>query len=356
MKRRRRPRQRHLRRRVRPPWKPPPPAAPTEPVVAAAAIPSTNTPPVPFALPSPEDAEPALIQVQWRPGFNPEIVLGLVPGFLISEDGYAVTSGIMVTGSETLAVLLPGSAEPVSARYVAGNECLNLAVIQVSGTGHPYLELKARPVAEEDSVSVPTYVDTLQSYDFNPSMIVAVDLDGATAEVDTERLASHWASSYPYSGPILDEQGNVVGIRAGSIATSVSRYDAVMIPIGDLLEAIELLRQGENTAWIGLASAAASVEQTGYPGIYIVEVHPGSPAAELGLHPRDQILEMDGVTLGDDGTKSAYCEILRELDPTTPIPVTVLRPGEDQILEGELFGDPLAVVGTVTEYVAASPR
>lgn len=282
--------------------------------------------------------------------------MGLAEGFLISEDGYAVTGSIMVTGSETLSVLLPGADEPVSARYVAGNECLNLSVIQVSGSGHPFLQLQARPVQTGDHVYVPQFVDTLGTYNFKPEPVRGVDLDGATVEVDAERLVSHHADSYPYSGPIFDEDGNVVGIRAGFIQTGVNQFDALMMPIGDLLEAIERLRRGENTAWIGLASAAASAEQTGYSGIYIVGVHPGSPAAELGLTFRDQILTIDGVTMAEDGTKTAYCDILRELDPDIPVQMAVMRVDQDAILEGELFGTPLTVVGTLADYVAENPR
>jgi serine protease Do len=329
---------------------PEPTPAPAEPVVAATAPASTPAPT------GPELAEPALIEVEWRPAFNRDIVLELASGFFISEDGYALVGNATITGNETLSVLLPGVEQPVSARFVAADECLNLAVIQVSGTGHPFLELSPRPLEDGDTVYSPQYVDTLLNYMFKPRRVTGVELDGAAVAVDAERLISHTADRFPYSGPILDAEGNVVGVRTGSLQTGVNQFEGLMIPIGDVLEAIERLRRGETAAWVGIDSAAVAGDQTGLPGMYVAGVHPGSPAAELGLDLTDQILEMDGVTLGQDGTKSVYCDILRGLDPNTPIPVVVMRARKDQILEGELFGAPLTVVGTVTDYRAANPR
>ncbi len=272
-------------------------STPDSPIVASAEEPTlapatpVATTPLATSMPSsPESAESALIQVLWPPSSSPETAIDLVAGFPISDDGYAVTRNILVTGSETLSVLLPGTDEPVTAHYVSGNECLNLAVIRLSVAGYTYLDLKALSLEDGDGVYVPQYVDTLGTYNFKHRRVKGVDLDGATVEVDAVRLVSHPADAYHYSDPILDSSGNVLGIRAGSVQTRVNRYDALMLSIGDLLDSIENLRQGENSRWIGLTSDAASAEQTGYSGIHVVGVHPGPPAAALGLDLKDQIL------------------------------------------------------------------
>gem|GEM_PF-2720052 len=46
---------------------------------------------------------------------------------------------------------------------------------------------------------------------------------------------------------------------------------------------------------------------------------------------------------------------MRSADPDEPMPVTVYRGATGDLLAGEIYGDPLEVIGTLDDYMAPVP-
>ena len=73
---------------------------------------------------------------------------------------------------------------------------------------------------------------------------------------------------------------------------------------------IDQLKQGDFES-LGVNGEAVVDEETGVSGIWVAGVAPGSPADDVELLPGDIIQSMNGLPVGQTGTKQEYCDVLR---------------------------------------------
>jgi serine protease Do len=138
-------------------------------------------------------------------------------------------------------------------------------------------------------------------------------------------------------GPLLDEQGRIVGINYSGIDESDQNY---AISAADARPIIERLAAGENVESIGVNGEAVN-DGAGTSGIWVASVDSGSPADTAGIEPGDIITRLEGLDLALDGTMSDYCDVIRTNGSDATMSIEVLRFATEEVYEGQLNGTPL---------------
>jgi hypothetical protein len=116
---------------------------------------------------------------------------------------------------------------------------------------------------------------------------------------------------------------------------------------------LERLRAGEPVASIGLNRKAVTDESGLLSGIAVSAVQPGSLASQAGLQGGDLIISQDGQPVGEGASIASYCQLIRQLDPQTPVAMEVMRGPGNVLFTGELNGKALAEYLAPTQVVGA---
>jgi serine protease Do len=298
-------------------------------------------------------AEDAMIYVAEEDAVPGEFGFGQTPGFLISADGLALVPGLRIVGTQTHFVWVGDADEPVAAEFVAADECLDLALIDLEGGDYPFLEFGDPELARGGEVYGPIWSGARARYELIDGVVESLDNPGNTTGLSVPGLTRYQtAENTARFGPVVNEDGEVVGLAGGSMLDEDVEDVQTMVPLDAVLPVLAGLLDGENGAWLGLSSWASNPFWMWVSGISVDAPHPESPAAATGLEDGDVILDLSGQAMSADGTKRAYCEILRAADPDEPIPITVYREATGELLAGEVYGEPLEFTGTLDDYVA----
>ena len=262
-------------------------------------------------------------------------------GFIVSEDGLAVTTNHVVTGSTTLNVRVPGKGT-VNARVVGASECADLAVIDLAGGGYMPLQFAEDEFADGTRIFVAEYGHEKRGYDLVEGSVAKAQGPGNTTWASLGQPLQHDAlvAGGNRGGPVVTREGLVVGVHH---ATRGAVNQGFAVSSKEALPILEQLVQGRNVDWIGINGEAFNDGET-TTGISVASVASGSPAARAGIKAGDVILELERLALAEDGTMTVYCNILRTQSTGAPIPVRVLRPGTAEILVGQINGNELKVV------------
>lgn len=259
-------------------------------------------------------------------------------GFFIDASGLAVTNNHVVTGAAIIRVRVPGESSLRNARVRGVSECSDLAVIEVDGDGFEHLDWFQGTVAPGLSVYAAGYPDG--SYTVTRGILSQVDVDVDTAWASVDGALEHDARTAPGSsgGPVVTESGEIVGI---SYARTDLPDQSLAIGSRAASPLIERLISGENVDGIGVNGQAFEDAEFDARGIWVISVETGSPAYEVGVRGGDVITHLGGLTVGQDGSMSDYCDVIRSNRPDSQLRIEVYRPATDQFLEGTLNGSPL---------------
>ena len=341
------------------PTSPPPPtatAAPTNtplPTKTAepTAIPNTPTPePTPTAamlISSLENTEKGVVRIVAEGTFvDPELGMmtnasGSGSGFIISEDGLAVTNNHVVTGAGLLRVYVNGEEKPRNAKILGASECSDLAVIDIQGDGYFYLDWYDAPVKVGMEVYSAGYPLGDPEFTLTRGIVSKVKADGETDWASVDEVLEHDATINPGNsgGPLVTADGRVVGINY-----SGNDYDQYFaIKRSEALEIIDELKAGKDVDSIGINGTAVS-DGENISGIWVASVKSGSSADKAGVKPGDIITHIENLALAIDGTMNDYCDILRTKGESAVMGLTVLRYETSELLKGQLNGEKLAMV------------
>ncbi len=270
-------------------------------------------------------------------------------GFIISPDGLVVTNNHVVTGAALLRVHMPGEAKPVNARILGVSECFDLAVVQLDGGDYPYLDFHEGDVAAGLDVFAAGYpgsdATTVEDADYTVTrgIVSSTEADGESTWSSVDRVLEHDARIRPGNsgGPLLDDQGRVVGINYAGIESSAQNY---AIAAADSRDTIDALKSGQNVLSIGVNGEAVS--DSAVNGIWVSSVASGSPADTAGIKPGDIITTIEGIDVATDGTMNDYCDVLRTHGADATLTVDVLRFDTSETLHGQINGTPLEVTSS----------
>jgi len=316
------------------------------------------------AVSNPKDVRSATIQVVSKGSFaQPSDSLttfdsvegaGSGSGFIIDPSGIAVTNNHVVTGNASLEVFVGGSDESVSAKVLGVSECSDLAVIKLEGGPYPYLDWFDGEVDAGLEVRAAGFPLGDPEFTMTNGIVSKAEAAGDTDWASVASVIEHDANIQPGNsgGPLIDaETGKVVAVNyaGGDPGTGTAQFFAISAGLAEPL--VDELQQGDVES-LGVNGVAIYDDELGVAGIWVSSVDTNSPAGELGLQGGDIIEKIEGLTLGTDGTKKDYCDILSSREPTDKLAVQVLRFEEDVRLRGEFNGDELSEfesLGTVIE-------
>ncbi len=300
------------------------------------------------------DVEQSVVKILAQGTFvDPEVgeqrnSAGVGSGAIVSEDGIVVTNNHVVTGAALLQVTVPGQDEPVNAKILGVSECSDLAVIQLEGSGYTPLSYYDGEVTTGLEVYAAGYpasdASTIDEVDYTLTrgIISATTASGETNWASVDAVLEHDARirGGNSGGPLVDTEGRIVGVNYAGNDSSDQNY---AIAATDARPIIDELMAGNNVESIGINGQAVFDEEQGINGIWVASVESGSPADAAGILPGDIITRLEGLDLALDGTMSDYCDILRTQGADATMSVEVLRFSTEEVYEGQLNGDPLAL-------------
>lgn len=269
--------------------------------------------------------------------------------FFIDEDGLAVTNSHVVAGATSVDVFLNGSNDPTPARVLGISECSDLALLAVDGDGYTPLTFRMEPIraglrifAAGFPVLFDEEIDTID-YTLTAGIVNTTTAQGETAWASVPNVIEHDARirGGNSGGPLVDEQGNVVGVNFANEDTNDLNLAISSISASALVDEL----QAGDIESLGIDPDALPQGQ----GIWVSSVRPGSEADRLGILAGDVITEMDGVQLARDGTAEEYCAAVRSADSGRVIDIVVERPSSGDTLRGEVNGSPLFAAMSMTE-------
>lgn len=306
-----------------------------------------------------DQVKSAVVQIEAQGTFvDPEFGLqvnsaGRGSGFIVDPSGIAVTNNHVVTGAALLKVWVGGESEPRNARVLGVSECSDLAVIDIEGDGYPYLDWHSGSIDVGLEVYAAGFPLGDPEFTLTKGIISKAKADGVTDWASIDYVLEHDATINPGNsgGPLLDSNGNVVGINYAASA-STSQYFAISRDVATNL--IDTLESGQNVDSIGINGVAVMSQDGSLSGVWVSSVASGSPADEAGLQAGDILTSMENLVLATDGSMSAYCDILRSHTPNDTLAIDVLRYQDNEYLSGQLNGRPLAVAGVFQQELGGN--
>jgi S1-C subfamily serine protease len=326
--------------------------APTEPPAQTEAPAPTEAPAQPEsgAVDNLQAVKSAIIQIESQGTFiDPEFGLvlngaGRGSGFIIDPSGLAVTNNHVVTGAALLKVWVGGESESHNARVLGVSECSDLAVIDIDGDGYPYLDWYDGGIDVGMDMYIAGFPLGDPEYSLTKGVISKAKADGETSWASVDSVIEYDATSNPGNsgGPVVTPDGKILAVHyAGNAQTrqafGISRDIAKGV--------IDQLKTGTNVDTIGVNGTAVSNEDGSLTGVWVSSVQSGSAADKAGVKAADIITMMENLVLATDGTLSQYCDILRSHKPGDTLGLEVLRWNSGELLQGQLNGRELEVVG-----------
>jgi serine protease Do len=297
------------------------------------------------------DVKSAVIQIEAQgtfvdPEFGEYSGAGRGTGFIIDPSGLAVTNNHVVTGAALLKIWIGGdTSQSYNAQIIAVSECSDLALIDIEGGNFPYLEWYSGPIQVGLEVYAAGFPLGDPEYTLTKGIVSKEKADGESSWASINHVIEHDATINPGNsgGPLISSDGQVVGVNYATYAAA-NQYFAIgqnaAIPI------IEQFKSGENVDSVGINGMAVVSDDGTLSGIWVSSIKSGSAADESGLEAGDLITSLENLPLATDGTMSAYCDIIRTQGDENTLAMEVLRFPTQELLEGQINGRTLSVVGS----------
>jgi 2-alkenal reductase len=320
-------------------------------------------------LASSSDLQASLIQV-YR-DTNPSVVYIITPsgsgsGFVYSQDGMIVTNNHVVAATRSFEVVF-ANGERQRANLVGTDADGDLAVIQVEQLPEGVAPL---PLAEADSLQVGQFVVAIGNpFGEQGSMSLGIVSALGRSLPSQRELSVDSTYSLPEviqtdapinpgnsGGPLLNLNGQVVGVNSAIASqTGINSGVGFSIPVSAVRLIVPRLIDDGNYEYpymgAGFDSEISLEEQAqfGLPqtqGAYVLNVTPGSPAAQAGLvaaNPNtgldgDLIIALDGQPVRNFSDLNSYLVFHTSIGQT--VEITVLRGGRQVSLQLTLGARP----------------
>lgn len=258
-------------------------------------------------------------QKRWQafwglPTDNPrEVSMGT--GFFFRDDGYVLTNHHVIAGARDITITLANRQE-VRAKLVGEDSASDLAVLKITGSSYPYIEL-----GDSDSIMVGEWVMAIgnpfpsQGLDrtVTVGVISAKGRRGLYFGEDTPAFQDYIQTDAAINpgnsgGPLVNLDGYVIGINA-AIASSSGQSAGIgfAIPSNFVKSVVtDLMTKGRvQRGWLGVGLNdidANMAEANGLPsrrGVLIGQVRSDSPAERAGLRDGDIVTKFNGINVED---------------------------------------------------------
>lgn len=280
---------------------------------------------------------PAVVGVDATLNSSPGTASSLGSGFIISEDGLVVTNYHVIEGAKSVSVIL-STGEEVSAEVVNYDSEEDLAVLNITDdiempgvvelgnsssveTGEEVIAI-GNPLGKEFSESVTSGIVSSAQRTITKSNSTTVEYIQTDAAINSGNSG----------GPLINSQGQVIGINTAKEVGEGIEGIGFAIPIDVLKEKLEnlskpMLLLGITGRTIDSVTAKARNLQE---GVYIVTVSEYSPAEKAGLQSGDIITSFGGNEVIDIEQLNSYKQNYNEGDT---VDITISRNGKAMTLK-----------------------
>jgi S1-C subfamily serine protease len=269
-------------------------------------------------------------------------VAGVGTGVIVDARGYILTNSHVVgDGNVEEVMVLLSDGNQLKAEVLWNETSLDLAIIKVEGENLSVAELGDSEEVEVGEIAIAignplglTFERTLtQGVISGLNRTIVVDAAGETIE----NLMQTDASINPGNsgGPLLNDQGQVIGINTAKISTGEGLGFAIPINIAKPI-VDQFIEKGEFTrVYLGIQGVNMdvfeSVTRQKAPvasGVYVAQVIENSVSTKYGIQPNDIIIK-----IGDDkiSRMSNLVRSIYKYRPGDKTTVTVVR--NDQEIE-----------------------
>src|SRR5918993_3955618 len=285
---------------------------------------------------------PAVVSIEVRVGQAGATGSGVV---VDGENGYIVTNNHVVSGAEGVegaeirAVFFDGSGS--AARIVGRDPASDLAVLKVEKPG-----LLTASLGSSGDVVVGDPVVAIGS----PLGLAGTVTSGIVSALerpvrlagegsDTNAVISAVQTDAPINpgnsgGALVDASGAVIGINTAIASVGGGSVGlGFAIPINTARDIAEQLISTGQAVHASLGVNARSVTDGARDGALVVNVEPGSPAADAGIQEQDVVIAVDGAAVGSSEELAVAVDAHAPGDTVT---VEVVRGGGSREVEALL--------------------
>ncbi len=245
--------------------------------------------------------------------FGPQKTQGIGSGFIINADGQILTNNHVVSGSSELEVTLPDKTR-FKAQIITRNPSDDLALIKIDPKGKKLPVLK---LGDSEALQVGQKVLAIGNpFGLSGTLTTGVvsalgrTIGGENQNLEGMIQTDASINSGNSGGPLLDSQGNVIGINTAIYGPNGGSVGiGFAMPINRAKRLLEDLKSGIRPAQpaIGIRTAlitgdwarALELPETG--GLLIDRVSPGTPSARAGLKGADRRVRVGNYVINVGG-------------------------------------------------------
>jgi len=318
--------------------------------------------------------EPAVVDITatgtMSTGFTQSQFEDAGTGMIISPNGLVLTNNHVIAGASSIEVTLYGQSRPRPARVVGTDPAHDVALLQIEGAnnlptvtfgdsaalqvGDPVvaignaLALQGSPTVTQGIVSALNRTITASDNGFQETISGMIQTDAPI-------------SSGNSGGPLVDAEGDVVGMNTAVITSSgqtaaqnLGFAESInsVLPIVKALESNPAAYTGQQNSspsqgqeaflGVGIQTLTPALDaQLGLPstqtGALVDYVYPGSAAAGAGIQPGNVITAVNGVAVTSAASLASQ---IRALAPGQMVAVTVVTQSGTQTLNVTLGSMP----------------
>ena len=266
-------------------------------------------------------------------------------GVVLTADGYLVTNSHVVSGATEILVTLYDN-RTLPADVVGADEMTDLAVLRVAAD-----DLTAAEFGDSSHLQVGDTVAAIGDPlgpelrgTLTDGIISAINRDikveGRTMSLLQTNAALNDGNS---GGPLLNTQGQVIGINTMKLAGTDSQVEGIGFAIpSSVVQSVvnEILDKGyvSGRPSLGLSLTTLSLAARVYyhlpDGLYISAVSEGSDAAASGIQAGDILIAVNGTSVGSSSDVEA---LIADSAPGDLATLSVFRAGWVYTLEVELL-------------------
>ena len=264
-------------------------------------------------------------------------------GFIIDETGFVVTNNHVIEDADQIKVKLKDERE-FDAKIVGRDPNTDIALLKIEANKN----FATAKLGDSDALKVGQWVVAIGS-PFGLEQTVTAGIVSAKGRVigsgPYDDFIQTDASINPGNsgGPLLNMQGEVVGINTAIVASGQGIGFAIPINLAkDIIVALK--NEGEVTrGWLGVAIQDLSTEMAEYyniegkKGVFVADVFEGDPADQAGIQPKDIILEVNGERIT---TSRQLTSLIAKIPVNDSARIKILRNGREKTVKVKIAKRP----------------
>ena len=263
---------------------------------------------------------------------------GLGSGFIFRDDGYILTNNHVIKDVDSIKVKLPGIDKEYKAELVGSDSKTDIAIIKIK----THRKIDFIKLGDSEKIRVGEWAIAVGN-PFGLEQTVTIGVISAKGRhgfgitqyedfIQTDASINQGNSG----GPLLNINGEVIGINTFILAPSMSQGIGFAIPINMAKDITsQLIKKGKVTrGWLGVIIQPVTEEivkafdlRTQNGALISDFASDGSPAKKAGIKQGDVIVEFNGKKVKD---VSDLQKIVAHAEIGKKIPVKVIRKGKEK--------------------------